>query len=163
MVNGIASLGQDGTVTIPDVLNSAVGQVFTESDIPGFVARVQLGAPGLYGLQLATAAQAFTVPTLSVTAGQDVRIFSTASSSLEFSGVVAVQGQSATLTVRGLMTTLLFSSPTTVSRRQSVDRRNHRLPGVPGQSERSQCEHCGHSERNGPQHQGGSGHPVAGD
>ena len=114
-VSGVASLSADGTVSIPDNLNSAVGQVYTEADIPGFISRVQEAAPGLYGLQLSTAHQAFVLSELAVATGQDVRVFSTAAgSSVEF-GDVNVDGTGAVLTVRGLMTSLLFSGATSIS------------------------------------------------
>ena len=114
-MSGVASLSADGTVSIPDNLNSAVGQVYTEADIPGFISRVQEAAPGLYGLQLSTADQAFVLSELAVATGQDVRVFSTAAgSSVEF-GDVNVDGTGAVLTVRGLMTSLLFSGATSVS------------------------------------------------
>ena len=74
-VSGVASLSADGTVSIPDNLNSAVGQVYTEAYIPGFISRVQEAAPGLYGLKLSTADQAFVLSELAVATGQDVRVF----------------------------------------------------------------------------------------
>ena len=115
-VSGVASLSADGAVNIPDNLNAAVGQVYTEADIAAFVSKVQEAAPGLYGLQLSTAGQAFVLSELSVATGQDVRVFSTAAgSSIEFGGDVHVDGTDAVLVVRGLMTSLLFSGATSVS------------------------------------------------
>ena len=115
-MSGVASLSADGAVNIPDNLNAAVGQVYTEADIAAFVSKVQEAAPGLYGLQLSSAGQAFVLSELSVATGQDVRVFSTAAgSSIEFGGDVHVDGTDAVLVVRGLMTSLLFSGATSVS------------------------------------------------
>jgi hypothetical protein len=77
--SGIVSLAVDGTVNIPDNLNSAMGQVFTDANIDDFVAAVNSGATGLIGLQISTDGQALELGAMSVVSGQDVRVFSTAS------------------------------------------------------------------------------------
>eukprot|EP01046_Picozoa_sp_COSAG06_P024203 COSAG06_NODE_1959_length_7980_cov_19.961426_6_plen_825_part_00 len=77
--SGIVSLAVDGTVNIPNNLNSAMGQVFTDANIDDFVAAVNSGATGLIGLQISTDGQALELGAMSVVSGQDVRVFSTAS------------------------------------------------------------------------------------
>eukprot|EP01043_Picozoa_sp_COSAG02_P059555 COSAG02_NODE_7614_length_2933_cov_18.892025_3_plen_529_part_01 len=77
--SGIVSLAVDGTVNIPDNLNSAMGQVFTDANIDDFVAAVNSGATGLIGLQISTDGQALELGAMDVVSGQDVRVFSTAS------------------------------------------------------------------------------------
>ena len=77
--SGIVSLAIDGTVNIPDNLNSAMGQVFTDANIDDFVAAVNSGATGLIGLQISTDGQALELGAMNVVSGQDVRVFSTAS------------------------------------------------------------------------------------
>eukprot|EP01051_Picozoa_sp_SAG22_P000797 SAG22_NODE_25_length_30107_cov_28.456412_18_plen_1854_part_00 len=92
----------DGSVVVagPSAINMAAplvcdvetrecdsGQVFTDDRIAEFVSTVNAGASGMYGLQLSTDGQIFEVDGLSVSSGQDVRIFSSArGSTLEFTG-----------------------------------------------------------------------------
>ena len=111
--SGTVSLGVDGTVLIPDNLNSAMGQVFTDANIDAFVAAVNAGSPGLIGLQISTDSQALELGTMSVADGQDVRVFSTASEvavvytgalSVATGGMLTISGTLASLDFNGLVT-----------------------------------------------------------
>ena len=74
---------------------------------------VNEGNGGLYGLQLTRADQDFAITAMSVSLGQDVRLFSTApGSSVTFLDTVDVSGS---LTARGMMTTLTFASTTNLA------------------------------------------------
>ena len=68
----VVSLSEDGVVTVPPLLNSAMGQVFTDAEIGEFLATIAAGTPGLFGLQLTTNDQAFTLTAMNVAANQDV-------------------------------------------------------------------------------------------
>eukprot|EP01052_Picozoa_sp_SAG31_P007759 SAG31_NODE_374_length_16577_cov_9.902173_12_plen_1507_part_00 len=84
-------LGADGTITIPPEISSAVGQVFAGDRIQEFLAAVSAGEQGMFGLQLNGEGQKVYVGALTVSSGQDVRIFcSGAVSNLIFSGIVRV-------------------------------------------------------------------------
>jgi hypothetical protein len=100
-------LGVDGTITVPPAVSAAVGQVFTDDRIGDFVSTVNLAAPGMYGLQLSLDGQTFEVDGLSVSSGQDVRIFSSATgSTLSFTGDTRIAaGGSVTVSGDTLMTT----------------------------------------------------------
>eukprot|EP01043_Picozoa_sp_COSAG02_P016429 COSAG02_NODE_722_length_18047_cov_5.952803_6_plen_1621_part_00 len=113
---GVVTRSVDGSFDVPDHLSSAMGQIFNEDDIAGFVAAVQSGVAGLLGLQLTSDSQAFELPELSVAAGQDVRVFVVAAgASVTFGGTVSISGAGAGLTVRGSIDMLSFSAPATVS------------------------------------------------
>eukprot|EP01044_Picomonas_judraskeda_P005432 COSAG03_NODE_512_length_7283_cov_42.335607_3_plen_417_part_00 len=117
-IEDTVSLSQDGTVTVPPLLNAAMGRVFTDENIAEFVAMVNEGNGGLYGLQLTRADQDFAITAISVSLGQDVRLFSTApGSSVTFLEPVDVSGS---LTARGMITTLTFASTTTLARDASL-------------------------------------------
>eukprot|EP01050_Picozoa_sp_SAG11_P004733 SAG11_NODE_309_length_10941_cov_5.580520_7_plen_679_part_00 len=100
---GNVLLGDDGTITIPPEVSAAVGQVFTDDHIAEFVSTVNAGGAGMYGLQLSADGQSFEVSGLSISSGQDVRIFaSTASSTLSFAGELPlVVDDGGSLTISG--------------------------------------------------------------
>ena len=117
-IEDTVSLSQDGTVTVPPRLNAAMGRVFTDDSIAEFVAMVNEGSGGLYGLQLTRADQDFVLSGMSVSLGQDVRLFSTApGTSVTFLDTVDVSGS---LTARGTITALTFASTTTLARDASL-------------------------------------------
>jgi hypothetical protein len=99
-------LGVDETITIPPAVNAAMGHVFTNDRIGNFVSTMNLTAQGMYGLQLSLDGQTFEVDGLSVSSGQDVRIFSSATgSALSFTGDTRIAaGGSVTISGDTLMT-----------------------------------------------------------
>ena len=99
--SGIVSLAVDGTVNIPDNLNSAMGQVFSDANIDDLVAAVNSGATGLIGLQISTDGQALELGAMNVVSGQDVRVFSTASDTTLASTVGAGVATGGMLTISG--------------------------------------------------------------
>lgn len=94
-----------------------MGQVFTDDRISEFVSAVNSGGVGMFGLQLSTDMQTFEIESLSVSSGQDVRIFSTATDSMltfaEDAPLTVVDGGSLTISgtialpSRDLMVTLV--------------------------------------------------------
>eukprot|EP01043_Picozoa_sp_COSAG02_P040250 COSAG02_NODE_3241_length_7111_cov_9.239019_3_plen_674_part_00 len=99
--SGIVSLAVDGTVNIPDNLNSAMGQVFTDANIDDFVAAVNSGATGLIGLQISTDGQALELGAMNVVSGQDVRVFSTASDTTVAVSLLMTVATDGMLTISG--------------------------------------------------------------
>eukprot|EP01045_Picozoa_sp_COSAG04_P011127 COSAG04_NODE_708_length_10915_cov_5.000555_6_plen_949_part_00 len=105
---GAVLLGVDGTITIPPAVSAAVGQVFTGGHLAEFVSSVNAGTPGMYGLQLesggsdpwSAAGPDFEIDSLSLSSGQDVRIFSDAHSTLTFVGATSIARMSS-LTISG--------------------------------------------------------------
>ena len=113
--SGAVLLAEDGVITIPPQVSAAVGQVFTDDRIADFVSTVNAGTPGMYGLQLRTDRHANEVDGLSVSGGQDVRIFSSATeSSLAFKHELRVEPGGA-LAVTGTISPLAFTGGLAVS------------------------------------------------
>ena len=108
-------LGPDGMITIPPSVSAAVGSVFTDDRIVEFVAAVNAGSVGMYGLQLSRDDQQFTVDGLHVSSGQDARIFAaTTSSTLSFTGEPTLKvDEGGSLTITG--TFALFTADIMVS------------------------------------------------
>eukprot|EP01046_Picozoa_sp_COSAG06_P003523 COSAG06_NODE_138_length_22354_cov_4.715704_5_plen_1055_part_00 len=80
---GSLTRADDGTATGPTNSLGRVDRMFLDTEIAEFVAAVNAGEPGLFALQLTRDTQVFEVGALDVVNGQDVRIFSTTSATVQ--------------------------------------------------------------------------------
>eukprot|EP01051_Picozoa_sp_SAG22_P013465 SAG22_NODE_1511_length_4257_cov_10.774651_2_plen_792_part_00 len=97
--SGSVLLGDDGTITIPPEVSAAVGQVFTDDHIAEFVATVNAGMAGMYGLQIT---HDMSIDGLRISTGQDIRMFSSVASVLTFTGAPLLSvAAGASLTISG--------------------------------------------------------------
>ena len=111
--SGVVLLALDGTITVPPEVSSAVGQVFTDDRISEFASTVSGGGAGMYGLQVSRAG-AIEIAELTVSTGQDVRVFSSnGGSGVTFSAVTVMA--TGVLTLQGSFSTIGFADRVSIA------------------------------------------------